>query len=102
MTEEQTVGASRTRRLDAAQYAWFERMVAKRLEDSNRVESRHNLIGGILMGAAILTAVLALIGGMVWNGEHTRQSELRRETVCVQHGGIWTHDDCIIVRQSGG
>lgn len=49
-----------------------------------------------LLAVAMAAVVLvALIVGIVWNGEHDRLSRERIGRDCIASGGTWSHGDCL-------
>jgi hypothetical protein len=51
----------------------------------------------VLACAIAALVVVALIVGIVWNGEHDRRSRERLGRDCIASGGTWTHGDCLRV-----
>lgn len=49
----------------------------------------------VLAGALVALVVVALIAGIVWNGEHDRLSRERIGRDCIASGGTWSHGDCL-------
>ena len=50
---------------------------------------------GALICAMATLVLVALIVGIVWNGEHDRLSRERIGRDCIASGGTWSHGDCL-------
>ena len=55
--------------------------------------ARHSLVGGILIGAALLAFALAVIGSMYFGLQHSDERNNRLAVECVQSGGKWIGED---------
>lgn len=65
--------------------------------------------GRILVGLAVVTVILAIIGA-IWTGlDRAGDKDLRRQQQheqtaqeCIRAGNIWINDGCLITRQGAG
>lgn len=71
-------------------------------QETIRTESRHSLVGGVLIGVGIVVVLLGLFGAMLYGVTDGRKDQQQRERqrneiaqTCIREGNIWLNGNCI-------
>lgn len=76
-------------------------------QETVRTESRHSLVGGVLIGVGIVVVLLGLFSAVLYGVTDGRKDQQQRErqrneiaATCIREGNIWLNGNCIPASKS--